>query len=90
MTDRPGGDPAAWGYEQAKEQVRAEAEIAAARRARPNGYDEDWRELPAIDQADVARWRGLEPPEIIFTIKELVPQSMVTLLTSVDGAERRC
>jgi RecA-family ATPase len=85
MIDRPVGDPAAWSYGQAKEQVQAEAEIAA-KRARPNGYDADWRELPAIDQADVARWRGLEPPEIIFTITELVPQGMVTLLTSVGGA----
>jgi hypothetical protein len=85
MIDRPGVDPAAWGYEQALEQVQSETEIAA-RRARPNGYDEDWLPLPAIDQADVARWRDLEPPEIIFTIKELVPQGMVTLLTSVGGA----
>jgi len=43
-------------------------------------------ELPAINHADVARWRGREPPEIIFTIADLVPQGMVTLLTSHGGA----
>jgi hypothetical protein len=42
--------------------------------------------LPPIDQADVARWQGRRPPEIDFTIADLVPQGMVTLLTSLGGA----
>jgi RecA-family ATPase len=58
------------------------------RRARPNGHDQDenWRTLPAIDLADVVRWRGQEPAEIVFTVEGLVPQGMVTLLTSIGGA----
>src|SRR5215469_4998690 len=50
------------------------------------GRTDDWDELPAIDKADVARWRGREPREITFTIADLVPQDMVTLLTSIGGA----
>jgi RecA-family ATPase len=79
MTEQPGG----WGYTQALDEVRAEDE---AQRVRPNGHTEDWRALPAIDPADVARWRDRIPAEIIFTIEDLVPLGMVTLLTSVGGA----
>jgi hypothetical protein len=50
-----------------------------------NGHDKR-PPLPPINRADVARWRGREPPEIAFTIEDLVPQSMVTLLTSLGGA----
>jgi hypothetical protein len=53
---------------------------------KPNGHVENWHELPAIDQADIARWKGRDPPELIFTIEDLVSQGMVTLLTSVGGA----
>jgi AAA domain len=52
----------------------------------PNGVDQDWRELPPINQADVARWRGKEPPETLFTVEDLIPQGMVTLLTGIGGA----
>jgi hypothetical protein len=45
-----------------------------------------WRPLPPIDAADVARWAGEEPAEIVFSIEDLVPQGMVTLLTSIGGA----
>jgi hypothetical protein len=54
--------------------------------AKPNGHDRTPPELPRIDQADVARWRDREPPEIVFAIEDLVPQGMVTLLTSEGGA----
>jgi hypothetical protein len=50
----------------------------------PNGHAKS--ALPPIDQADVARWQGIEPPEIIFTIEDLVPQGMVTLATGAGGA----
>ncbi len=42
--------------------------------------------LPPIDKADVVRWKGRDPPDIVFTIEDLVPQGMVTLLTSLGGA----
>jgi AAA domain len=68
----------------------AEEEIAIGEHRRPQPYghyqDEDWRSLPAIDLADVVRWRDREPSEIVFTIEGLIPQGMVTLLTSVGGA----
>jgi RecA-family ATPase len=32
------------------------------------------------------RWKGRDPPDIVFTIEDLVPQGMVTLLTSQGGA----
>jgi RecA-family ATPase len=55
--------------------------------SKPNGFDSDaLRPMPAIDQADVARWQGRDPPDIVFTISDLVPQGMVTLLTSQGGA----
>jgi len=42
--------------------------------------------MPRVDNADVARWQGHDPPDIVFTIADLVPQGMVTLLTSHGGA----
>jgi RecA-family ATPase len=58
-----------------------------ARRSHGNGADREQRQsIPPIDKADVARWQGREPPEIVFTIADLVPQGMVTLLTSQGGA----
>ena len=42
--------------------------------------------LPPIDEADVGRWAGWEPEEISFAVADLVPQGMVTLLTSQGGA----
>lgn len=73
--------------------VRQQAEWAAedARdersRSRPNGADRESRpSMPSIDKADVARWQGRDPPDIVFTIADLVPQGMVTLLTSQGGA----
>jgi RecA-family ATPase len=78
-------DPMAFSDDEAADEESREQERTRGRR-QANGHDDDWHELPAINQADVARWRGLEPPEIIFTITELIPQGMVTLLTSVGGA----
>jgi RecA-family ATPase len=74
--------------------VRQQSEWAAENarderhRSQPNGIDrEPWLPTaPPIYQADVARWRGREPPDIIFTIADLAPQGMVTLLTSQGGA----
>jgi RecA-family ATPase len=73
--------------------VRQQAEWAAddsrgeRHRPRPNGADkEPPASLPRIDEADVARWKGCEPPDIVFTIGDLVPQGMVTLLTAHGGA----
>jgi RecA-family ATPase len=66
--------------------LHAEAEAERKRYRLANGGAEDWRELPAINEADVARWKDRQPPEIIFTIADLVPQGMVTLLTSIGGA----
>jgi RecA-family ATPase len=60
-------------------------EQASLHEAKGNGHDKA-PALPAINCADVARWRGREPPEIVFTIEDLVPQGMVTLLTSQGGA----
>jgi RecA-family ATPase len=75
-----------WLDDEAAEAARKEA-AGAARQAKPNGIDrEPWRSLPPIDQADVVRWKGKEPPDIVFTIADLVPQGMVTLLTSIGGA----
>jgi RecA-family ATPase len=54
------------------------------RQSQPNGHAE--AAFPPIDQADVARWRDIEPPELVFTIADLVPQGMVTLLTGQGGA----
>ncbi len=64
----------------------ADREAEEAVRPRPNGHDPQRAGLPAIHQADVARWADREPPEILFTIADLVPQGMVTLLTSQGGA----
>jgi RecA-family ATPase len=67
-------------------ELHAEAEAERERHRQTNGGDDGWHELPAIDLADVARWRDREIPEIVFTIADLVPQGMVTLLTSIGGA----
>jgi hypothetical protein len=69
-----------------RETEAATEEAAEPQRRRPNGHDKDWRALPAIDLADVGRWKDRTPAEIIFTIEDLVPLGMVTLLTSVGGA----
>jgi RecA-family ATPase len=72
-----------------REQAESTAEGARTERqqSRPNGIDREPRcSMPPIDQADVARWQGREPPDIAFTIADLVPQGMVTLLTSQGGA----
>jgi hypothetical protein len=73
--------------------VRGEAEAAAENarderhQSQPNGADRESRaSMPPIDKADVARWKGRDPPEIVFTIEDLAPQGMVTLLTSHGGA----
>ena len=70
--------------------VRQQAEWAAedAREIlpRPHGRDPEMEPLPAIDLADVNRWQGRDPPDIVFTIADLAPQGMVTLLTSQGGA----
>ena len=50
---------------------RADDKAAASQ---PNGAAKGWCELPPIDQADVARWRDKEPPEILFTVEVLVPR----------------
>src|SRR5262245_22868627 len=44
--------------------------------------------MPKINDqhADAGRWVGIEPPELPFTIADLVPQGMVTLLVSPGGA----
>jgi RecA-family ATPase len=67
-------------------ELHRQAEDERARHRQSNGHDETWHSLPAIDQADLARWKGKEPPEIVFTIEDLVPQGMVTLMTSIGGA----
>jgi RecA-family ATPase len=61
-------------------------EIDTTANPSPNGHNPGWRPLPPIDAADVSRWAGKEPAEIVFSIKDLVPQGMVTLLTSQGGA----
>jgi RecA-family ATPase len=73
--------------------VRHQAEWAAEdarderHQSRPNGVDREPRQsVPPIDQADVTRWQGRDPPDIVFTIEDLAPQGMVTLLTSQGGA----
>jgi hypothetical protein len=53
---------------------------------RANGLNSRRPTLPPIDEADIARWAGCEPEEISFSIADLVPQGMVTLLTSQGGA----
>lgn len=42
----------------------------------------------AIDLAfaDVARWAGIDPPEVAFTVADLVPQAAVTVLGGDGGA----
>jgi hypothetical protein len=72
-----------------RQQSEWSAEDARAERqqSRPNGIDRQQRHaIPPIDQADVARWKGRNPPDIVFTIEDLAPQGMVTLLTSQGGA----
>src|SRR5690242_1008148 len=58
---------------------------AANEQSKPNGYGQR-SALPSIERADVGRWQGREPPELVFTVADLVPQGMVTLLTSQGGA----
>ncbi|WP_448187924.1 AAA family ATPase [Azospirillum sp. sgz301742] len=41
---------------------------------------------PRITAADCARWVGREPPEIPFTIADLVPKGMTTLMVAHGGA----
>jgi len=53
---------------------------------RGNGIAPPELPLPEIHRADVARWRGREPPDIPFTVEDLMPGGMVTLLTSHGGA----
>lgn len=73
--------------------IKNEAEAAAEnarteeRRSQTNGADrEPQQPIPPIHDADAARWKGREPPDIVFTIEDLAPQGMVTLLTSQGGA----
>jgi RecA-family ATPase len=75
-----------WLDDEAAVAARKEA-AEAARRTKPNGVDRGApQSLPPIDEADVARWKDKEPPDIVFTIADLVPQGMLTLLTSQGGA----
>jgi RecA-family ATPase len=72
-----------------KDEAAAAADNARAegRWSHGNGADREQRQpIPPIDQADVARWQGRDPPDIVFTIEDLAPQGMVTLLTSRGGA----
>jgi RecA-family ATPase len=72
-----------------KDEAEAAAENARAEGRQPQGNGADrkpWQLMLPIDQADVARWQGRAPPDIVFTIEDLVPQGMVTLLTSQGGA----
>ena len=41
---------------------------------------------PTIAANDCSRWVGKEPPPLVFTIHDLVPQGMVTLLIADGGA----
>jgi hypothetical protein len=73
--------------------IRGEAEAAAedarakGRRPQANGADrEPQHSMSPINQADVARWKCRDPPDTVFTIEDLAPQGMVTLLTSQGGA----
>jgi RecA-family ATPase len=67
-------------------ELRRRAEDERERHRQSNGHDQTRRSLPPIDQADVARWTDEEPRDIVFTIADLVPQGMVTLLTIQGGA----
>jgi RecA-family ATPase len=72
-----------------EDQAKAATENARAegRRSQPNGADPEPREpMPPIDGADVKRWKGREPPDLVFTIEDLAPQGMVTLLTGQGGS----
>src|SRR5216683_1865991 len=72
--------------------IRADAAAGSARVGgrQSQGNGTDWEQqrpsTPPIDKSDVARWQGRDPPDIVFTIADLVPQGMVTLLTSQGGA----
>ena len=72
-----------------KDEAEAAAENARTeeRRSQTNGADrEPQQPIPPIHGADAARWKGREPPDMVFTIEDLAPQGMVTLLTSQGGA----
>ena len=49
-----------------------------------NGVDHD--DTPGISDADVSRWIGVEPPELRFTVSDLIPEGAVTLLAAEGGA----
>jgi RecA-family ATPase len=66
-------------------ELRRQAEDERERHRQSNGHDQTQRSLPPIDQADVVRWQGCDPPELVFTAEDFVPQGMVTLLTSQGG-----
>jgi RecA-family ATPase len=69
------------------EAAAADYDRADERQSKGNGADRGQRQsMPPIDVADVARWQGRDPPDIVFTIEDFVPQGMVTLLTSQGGA----
>jgi hypothetical protein len=51
-----------------------------------NGADFEIPARPKISEGDVVRWDGQQPPEVRFTIADLAPEGMVTLLTANGGA----
>jgi len=54
--------------------------------ARSPPFTPEMPELPDLVAGDVARWQGREPEPLVFTVDELVPEGMVTLLVSEGGA----
>jgi len=42
--------------------------------------------LPDIRHADVSRWEGIEPPPLNFTIADLLPEGMTSMLVAEGGA----
>ncbi len=52
-------------------------------------FRRDWKAVlppPEINKADCSRWVGIDPEPLEFTIADLVPEGMATLLVSEGGA----
>ena len=66
-------------------EIREGVDGAERYRSQGNGQGAP-RKFPRIADGDCARWVGVDPPVLEFTIADLVPLGMVTLLVAEGGA----
>lgn len=67
--------PEGWDEDTVSEMIAGADLVAVSSRARPD-----------ISRADASRWVGQVPDPLVFTVADLIPESMVTLLVADGGA----